>query len=67
MKIYDIEGTSENDVWFVGAEGIIYHWNGNNFSKMNSPTSENINMIQFLDENNGWGCGDGGVVLRYSK
>jgi len=40
--IYDIEGTTENDVWLVGYYGCIYHWNGSSFSKMNSPTSKDI-------------------------
>ena len=63
--IYDVEGISEADVWFVGVNGVILHWNGIELSQMNSPIAENIRKIHFLDSNDGWAVGDGGVILRY--
>lgn len=65
IRIYDVEGASGTDMWFVGYNGHIYHWNGIEFSEMNSPTTEDIRKIHFIDSSDGWAVGDGGVILRY--
>lgn len=65
VYIYDVEGTSGTNVWFAGNNGHIYHWNGIEFSEMNSPTTEDIMKIHFIDSSDGWAVGDGGVILRY--
>ncbi len=64
-SLFSVRGTSANDVWIVGEDGLMYHWNGIGFSSMNSPTSESVRNIHFIDENDGWAVGDGGVILRY--
>jgi len=63
--IYDVESNSDTDVWFAGRYGRIDYWNGIEFSQMNSPTTEDIRKIHFLDSSDGWAVGDGGVILRY--
>ena len=43
--INDIWGTSANDIYFVGTEGNIVHYDGTVFTKMTSPTTQDLDGI----------------------
>ncbi len=56
------------NAWAVGDGGTILYWDGNAWSSVDSPTSENLYSVIFVDDSNGWAVGGGsasGVILRY--
>jgi len=62
-------GTSSSNLYFVGLEGSIVHYDGQNFEKMESGTDVDLVDIWGTSENNIWVCGYtqtvGTVILYY--
>ncbi len=50
-------GTSSSDMYFVGDSGTILHFDGTNWTKMNSGTTTDIHSIWGTGDNNIWACG----------
>ena len=50
-------GTSSNDMFFVGGYGLIYHYDGTSFTKMNSNTGTDLNAVWGTSDKNVWACG----------
>lgn len=68
-SLYDINGTSSNNVWFVGVgDRNMWHWNGVELTEQSNfaLSSSRIRKIMFIDSDNGWGVCDDGIILRYS-
>lgn len=46
MSLYEVWGTSSNDVWVAGANGFVFHWNGIQWSNHRmTDTTATINSI----------------------
>lgn len=63
-----IWGSSINNIFFIGPGGAITHYNGNNFTKMESNTNVNLTDIYGTPDGKevwacGWNSGDGNSVL----
>jgi hypothetical protein len=58
-----IDGFSRSDLYAVGDEGEIWHFDGNQWTRCDSPTNRNLAEVKCLD-NRVWICGDGGIVLE---
>ena len=52
-----IWGTSSSNMYFVGLEGSIVHYNGSSFKKMISGTTCNLDDIYGIDKNHIWAVG----------
>jgi hypothetical protein len=52
-----IWGSSPNNIYFVGGNGTIVHYNGSTFRKMESGTTCNLDDIYGIDENHIWAVG----------
>jgi len=63
-------GTSSSNMYFVGLEGSIVHYDGSSFTKMESGTDVDLVDIWGIDENNIWVCGYtqtvGTVILNWN-
>lgn len=57
---------SENEGWAVGAYGTILYWDGDNWSKVTSPTDNGLTSIHMLSSNDGWAVGDYGTILHWN-
>ncbi|MCD6309828.1 MAG: IPT/TIG domain-containing protein [Candidatus Eremiobacteraeota bacterium] len=57
---------ANNKGWAVGDGGVIWHTSdgGISWGKQNSQVTDNLNDVQFLDENNGWAVGSSGKILH---
>ena len=63
-SMYSISMDSSNNGWSVGENGAIFHWDGNKWAKIISPTTSTLNAVEIKD-NNGWAVGDEGTILRW--
>ncbi len=58
------------DAWAVGDAGTIVHWNGNSWTTVTSPTTDNLYGVIFTNATNGWAVGGtptaGGSATRGS-
>jgi hypothetical protein len=61
-----IDGFSRNDLYAVGDEGEIWHYDGKNWTQCESPTNCNLADVRCLGDEV-WICGDGGIILRGDK
>jgi hypothetical protein len=50
-------GTSSTDMYFVGKEGLIYHYDGVKFTQMTSNTTKDLRSVWGTNSNNIWACG----------
>jgi len=54
VSVEHLWGTSSSDIYFVGNNGYIVHYDGSTFTRMESGTNESIIDIWGLDENHIW-------------
>ena len=61
-----IDGFAKNNLYAVGDEGEIWHYNGQTWTQCNSPTNRSLNEVRCF---NGkvWICGDGGIIISGNK
>jgi hypothetical protein len=50
-------GISSSDMFFVGLNGMIVHFDGTTFTKMTSPTTKDLRSIWGTSHNDVWACG----------
>jgi hypothetical protein len=74
VSVENCWGTSSSNMYFVGRNGCIVHYDGNEFTKMESDTDINLTGVWGLDETHIWIVGEsssgsnetwGGVMLFY--
>jgi hypothetical protein len=67
-NLYGVWGSSSSDVFAVGLNGTILHYNGSNWSTMTSGTTEGLNGIWGSSANNVFAVGGTaeGVILHYN-
>jgi len=64
----EVHCTDTNNCWAVGTNGAIMQWNGTNWRKVTSPTTEDLNSVFMISATNGWAVGnqDGNeLILRW--
>ncbi len=70
LALPDVDAISATDVWAVGYEvgggGVLYHWDGTTWSRLESPNGAKLNAVQMVTSRFGWAVGDGGTILRYN-
>ncbi len=52
-----------NNGWAVGDLGTILYWNGTEWKKQESPTTQHLYAVDFINNSEGWAVGDGGTIL----
>jgi hypothetical protein len=57
---------SQSDAWAVGADGAIYHWDGEEWRSTAGPTLQTLRAVAMVSATDGWAVGDGGVILHYT-
>lgn len=64
--LWNFWGSSENDIFLIGAYGTILHYDGENFALQQTPTSEFLWTIWGAGENDVYVGGYNGTVLHYN-
>lgn len=61
-ELHGVDAVAADDVWAVGDNGTIVHWNGSAWSPRTAPTqfaSKGFNAVSFFDSQHGWAVSDG--------
>ncbi|MEK7648942.1 MAG: hypothetical protein AAB400_03425 [Patescibacteria group bacterium] len=64
--IRGVSTVSASDMWAVGDNGLIAHYNGTAWTEVSSPHGDRINAIHMLSQSDGWAVGDGGKIIHYN-
>lgn len=57
----------DGKLWGIGTEGLVMHYDGEQWERVSVPTQANLLDIEMLSETDGWIVGEDGVILRYSS
>lgn len=63
----DIAGHEESDLYTCGLAGQLWHWNGQQFQKIEIPTSEHLHAIHVVSPETVYVCGHNGTLLKGNK
>jgi photosystem II stability/assembly factor-like uncharacterized protein len=59
-----VSGIREDDLYCVGDAGVMLHWNGRSWHRVEVPTRADLLAVHFSPEGVGWAVGAEGVTLR---
>jgi len=65
-NIYATHYVASDDIWAVGAGGLVLHNDGFGWTTVDIGVTENLNAITFVDAFNGYAVGDAGTVAYYN-
>jgi len=65
--LFGVSAIASNDVWAVGNNGTIVHYNGIAWQTVSSPVTANLKEVVMISPTKGWIVGDGGTILYYSN
>jgi photosystem II stability/assembly factor-like uncharacterized protein len=65
MDFNAILGHSENEIFAVGEDGIIFYYNGNKWIQQNSPTEKDLESLWKSSSNDYYAVGEDGIFLAY--
>ena len=63
IAFLDINGVSSDDMYAIGMDGVILHFNGKIWSRLDSPTNINLFAIDVMSDGSVFICGAEGVLL----
>lgn len=59
-----VDGITEDAICAVGLHGEIWHFNGQRWIRVDSPTNVRLERVRFIGPALAYACGAGGVILR---
>jgi IPT/TIG domain len=68
--IWDFAASSPTDIWAVGqiyepSDSLIIHWDGGEWTRVSSPTSQPLLSISAASADNIWAVGNEGTIIHY--
>jgi hypothetical protein len=60
----DVWGSGSSDVWVVGGNGTVLHWDGSAWTRVTSGTSEALLSVWGSGPGDIWAVGTYGTILR---
>jgi hypothetical protein len=60
----DIDGVSSSDLYVVGGNGEIFHYDGADWTECDGDTPRPLNCVRAVSASEVWACGFGGALLR---
>lgn len=64
LYLTSLDGTAEGDVYVVGLEGEIRHFDGKTWGQVKSPTKANLQRVRCVTTDEVYICGNDGALLR---
>ncbi len=65
LELTSVSMISETDGWAVGEQGLLLHWNGIQWSKATSPTTEKLESISMVSGTDGWAVAEFLHILHW--
>ncbi len=65
LSLKQMAFVSDTEAWAVGGNGYIARWDGYTWTRVASPTDQDLNDVVFLSPGNGWAVGEGGLILHW--
>ncbi len=62
-----IDGTGPGDIYAVGEKGIIVHFDGKRWRKLDSPTNRPLSTVRCVSKDEVYICGNDGLLFRGNK
>ncbi|MFP2895613.1 WD40/YVTN/BNR-like repeat-containing protein [Corallococcus sp. 4LFB] len=62
--LHGVWGSSPSDVWAVGSGGVIMHWDGDGWTQVASPTTQELFGVSGTGPDDVWIVGAGGTLLH---
>lgn len=62
---WDIDETSPSDVWVVGRDGMVRHYDGAGWSLLPTPTDGELRAVAAVAKDDVWMAGEGGVIIHF--
>jgi hypothetical protein len=66
VDLVSISGTSAKDIYAVGRDGLLFHYDGKSWRSLNSPTSLDLNWVRCVSPNEVYICGNDGGFFKGS-
>ncbi len=63
-SFFDMEGTGEGDIYCVGGGGAVAHFDGQQWTLLESPTNYNLYRVLCRSPEEVYFCGNGGTLFR---
>ena len=67
LDFEDIDGSNYDDIYAVGMQGVIYHFDGKVWNQIDSPTNRSLSNVRCLSKKEVYICGDNGSLFRGNK
>jgi hypothetical protein len=64
-KLLGIWGSSERDIWSVGSQGYIVHYDGSTWAPVGLGTAQNLNAVWGSSAKDVWAVGDLGTIVHF--
>jgi hypothetical protein len=66
-RLLSLDGFSEHDIFAVGEGGAVWHWTGQLWNQVDTPTNVSINDVLCSSSGDIYLCGDGGFIFRLTR
>lgn len=63
--VNDMAVVADDDIWSVGVQGYISHWDGVGWTTITSPITTTLNGVDFISATDGWAVGNGGLIAHW--
>lgn len=64
LDLYCIDGTSGSDIYVVGEKGLLCHFDGRKWTRLQPPTGVDLNWVRCASLNEVYICGNNGSFFR---
>lgn len=61
-----IDIVNPSDGWAVGLSGVIFHWDGISWNRVESPINYPLESIDMVSSTDGWAVGQRAVIIRWN-
>ena len=65
VELYDMHGTQPDDIWAVGAQGAIVHWDGKAWQAFDPISSRALRAVWAVSPSDVWAAGDQAAMLHF--
>ena len=65
VEIYDMHATMSDDIWAVGAQGAVVHWDGESWRAFDPITCHALHAVWAVSPQDVWAAGDEAAILHF--